>query len=444
MAGLVAARALSDHFDRVTLIERDRFPDGPDARKGVPQIRHVHVLLERGKRILAGYFPGLLEELARDGAHRIDMAGDTRWFHYGGWKPRFRSGMEFYCQSRPFLEWKVRARVAAIANVEFAEETDVDGLSCSREDPRIDGVWVRGKDEVRTLLPCDFVVDASGRGSRMPPWLEAVGQQTPSESTVSVDVGYASRSYRLRPDPGRDWKALFIYHQAPGKRLAVVIPIENDRVMVTQVGWFRDYPASDDAGFLDFARSLARSDVFDAIRDAEPCSPIAVHRFPANRRRHYERLADFPRGLAVVGDALCSFNPIYGQGMTMAALAATTLADAFAQAGNDTERLDAGRLFHRRFATTLDGIWSQSTSEDLRFPEAVGERPWWLALSNRYSARVYQASLRDEVVSKAFLQVMHLIEPPSSLLRPAILARVLRSGARSASPIGEENGCRPG
>jgi 2-polyprenyl-6-methoxyphenol hydroxylase-like FAD-dependent oxidoreductase len=121
MAGLIATRVLAGHFDRVTLIERDQLPDGPQARKGVPQIRHVHVLLKRGETILAQYFPGILDELRAAGSNAIDMAGDTRWFHFGGWKPRFQSGMEFYCQSRPFLEWKIRGRVAATPGVEILE-----------------------------------------------------------------------------------------------------------------------------------------------------------------------------------------------------------------------------------------------------------------------------------------------------------------------------------
>src|SRR6185369_9744590 len=141
MAGLVAARALSDHYRRVTLVERDRFPDGPETRKGVPQIRHVHVLLKRGELVLAQMFPGLMDELTRGGAHCIDMAADTRWHHYGGWKTRFRSGMDFYCQSRPFLEWKVRRRVAALENVRIADGCDALGLIVAGE--RVAGLNVR-------------------------------------------------------------------------------------------------------------------------------------------------------------------------------------------------------------------------------------------------------------------------------------------------------------
>ena len=432
MAGLVAARVLSEHYRRVTLVERDVFPDGPLTRKGVPQIRHVHVLLKRGETVLAELFPGLLDELVEGGAHSIDMAADTRWHHYGGWKVRFRSGMQFHCQSRPYLEWKVRQRVAAIANVEVADGCDAQVLVLDDSGAKVAGLRIRDRQGQERILPADLLVDASGRGSRMPQWLESLGFAPPRESRVSVDVGYASRLYRPPAGAARSWKALFIYHQPPsrhqaaGTRLAVIVPVENDLWMVTEVGWFRDYPPADEEGFLAFARSLPEPDVYEAIRAAEPCSPIVVHRFPYNLRRHYERLGAMPAGLAVLGDAFCSFNPIYGQGMTSAALGAATLGDILAETTSDTDSI--GRRFHARFGSILDGVWMQTTSEDLRFPQAEGRRAWWLGLANAYTARVYALSRTDPVVSRAFLEVMHLVQPPASLLRPAILRRVLFPG----------------
>jgi 2-polyprenyl-6-methoxyphenol hydroxylase-like FAD-dependent oxidoreductase len=426
MAGLVAARVLADHYRHVTLVERDRFPDGPETRKGVPQIRHVHVLLKRGELVLESLFPGLLDELVSGGAHSIDMAGDTLWHHYGGWKVRFRSGLQFHCQSRPYLEWKVRGRVAATAGVEMADGCDAVDLALDAAGKEVAGLGVQDRDGRERTLAADLVVDASGRGSRTPQWLESLGFASPRESRVRVDVGYASRLYRP-PAGARSWKALFIYHQAPGTRLAVIVPVENDLWMVTEVGWFRDYPPGDEEGFLDFARSLPEPDVYDAIRRAEPVSPIVVHRFPHNLRRHYEQLDSMPAGLVVLGDAFCSFNPIYGQGMTSAALGAATLGDVLKE--TSTSGVEAiGRRFHSRFGRILDGVWLQTTSEDLRFPQAEGRRAWWLGLANAYTARVYELSRTDPVVSRAFLEVMHLMQPPASLLRPAVLRRVLLAG----------------
>jgi 2-polyprenyl-6-methoxyphenol hydroxylase-like FAD-dependent oxidoreductase len=255
---------------------------------------------------------------------------------------------------------------------------------------------------------------------------------------VTVDVGYASRLYRPPIGATRSWKALFIYHQAPSTRLAVIVPVENDLWMVTEVGWFRDYPPGDEAGFLEFARSLPEPDVYDAVRNAEPCSPIVVHRFPHNLRRHYEAVTTMPAGLVVLGDALCSFNPIYGQGMTSAALGAATLGEILGETRTAADRGTIGTRFHARFGRILDGVWMQTTSEDLRFPQAEGRRAWWLGLANAYTAKVYELSRTDPVVSRAFLEVMHLMQPPASLLRPAILGRVLRSAVSRSNPTVKE------
>jgi 2-polyprenyl-6-methoxyphenol hydroxylase-like FAD-dependent oxidoreductase len=247
MAGLVATRVLAQHFERVTLIERDQLPDGPEARKGVPQIRHVHVLLKRGETILAQYFPGVLDELRAAGSNCIDMAGDTHWFHFGGWKPRFKSGMEFYCQSRPFLEWKIRSRVAATSGVEILAGVEAKSFLTDASRSRVTGVMVARKSDAdrEEALAADLVVDASGRGSRTPAWLAALGVPEPEESVIKVDIGYATALVRPPANSARDWKALFVYMRPPETRLGVIVPVENGMWMVTLVGWFGDHPAGD-------------------------------------------------------------------------------------------------------------------------------------------------------------------------------------------------------
>ena len=433
--GLLAAAALARHFASVTLVERDRFPSGAEARKGVPQMRHVHVLLKRGEGIFERFLPGLLRELVEDGANRIDMAADTKWYHFGGWKRRFASGMEFYCQSRPLLEWKIRSRVAALPNVRFLDDTVATGFSTTADRSAVTGVRTLAADGSESNVGADLVVDASGRGSRTPQWLRAIGYPQVADEMVVADVGYSTAFFRPSADSSRDWKALFVYPRVPGKRLSVVVPVEGGRWMVTHVGWFHDYPPADPPGFIEFARSLPQPDVYDAIRGAELVSPIAVHRFPGNLRRRYDRLPRFPEGLAVLGDALCSFNPIYGQGMTTGALGVETL-DACLERHRRTGSARLGGFadrFRREAAKAIGGVWLQTTSEDLRYAETRGPRPPWVRVLNWYSARVYELAWRDENVSRAFLQVMHLMRPATSLFRPAILARVL-AAAVTARP----------
>lgn len=430
LTGLVATRVLADHFGEVVLVERDRFPDGPDARKGIPQARHIHVLLKEGERILADYFPGICDELVRDGAFRIDMAADTRWRHFGGWKARFRSGMDMLSQSRPLLEWKVRGRVASLPNVRLLDAREGAGLAL--DGGRVGGLQVtRDGGEGAEVLPADLVVDASGRGSRLPRWLERAGFAAPPETEVRVDVGYASRFYR-RPDPApADWLGLMIYPRPGGTRLGVLFPVEGGRWMVTLVGWFGDHPPADDMGFLDFARSLDAPDLHDAIRDAEPLSAPALHRFPSNRRRHYERLTHPPDGVVALGDAFCSFNPIYGQGMTTGALGARTLdrclaSQVVARGGEALRNFPAH--YHRRLAHVIDTPWLLTTVEDLRSPAAVGPRPSWAPLAHWYTEQVHRLTWRDRAVAQRFLEVMHLSASPRSLLHPYVVFRALTQG----------------
>jgi len=420
LTGLLAARILADHFDDVLLVERDRFPSGAEARKGVPQGRHVHVLLKQGERLIAHYFPGICDELVRRGASRVDMADDTRWLHFGDWKARFPSGMTMLSQSRPLLESAVRERVAAIGKVRLRDGCDVDGLRV--EDGRLRGVRLGAHDGgASDEVPADLLVDASGRGSRMPRWLAEVGATPPRETEVRVDVGYASRFYRRPDTPPGDWLGLMIYPKPPGTRLGVLFPVEDGRWQVTLVGWFGDHPGGSDAEFLDFARTLDAPELYDAIRGAEPVSPVALHKFPSNRRRHYEDLPHLPDGLAVVGDAFCSFNPIYAQGMTSGALGARALDTCL--------RASAGpgwsHRFHRALADVIASPWLLTTTEDFRSPAAQGERPRWTPLVNWYTERVHRLTWSDQFVARRFLEVMHLTTAPSALFHPYIVCRAL-------------------
>ncbi len=441
LTGLMAAAALARHFGRVTLVERDVLPASPETRKGVPQARHVHVLLKEGEHILADLFPGLVQELQAAGATTIDMARDTRWFYFGDWKARFASGVEFLSQSRSFLEWQVRRRLASQPGVTLRPSSEARGLVLD-ETHRVRGVRVAdasGASPATTVaLDADLVVDATGRVSRAAAWLADAGLPTPRETQVKVAVGYASRVYRRPAGALADWKALFIYPRPPGTRLGVIVPIEDDRWMVTLVGWFGDHPPDDEAGFLAFARSLPVPDFHAAIHEATPLSPIVLHKFPANLRRHYEDLATMPDGLAVIGDALCSFNPIYGQGMTTGAIGARTLdiaLTAHARRRDAAELRGFSRAFQRRLAARIDSPWLLTTCEDLRSIAAEGTRPAWMPLLHWYTRRVQQLTWRDEFVGKRFLEVMHLTKSPRTLFHPYIVWRALTAaGDRPAAP----------
>jgi 2-polyprenyl-6-methoxyphenol hydroxylase-like FAD-dependent oxidoreductase len=424
IAGLMAARVLSDHYQSVTVVERDKLPDEPAPRNGAPQSRHTHVLLVRGRQIIEEYFPGIVEELTADGATLFDSAADIRLLTPLGWLPRFKTGFMTLACTRGLLEWRLRKRLAQRENVGFLEEAEVSGLLAADQSHRVAGVTWRPHpltSEGPHQLPADLVADAGGRDSHAPKWLETLGRVPPAVRIVNSYVGYATRVF-ARPAGERDWVLVTIQAQPPaGTRAGVILPIEGDRWIVTLVGYIRDYPPLDERGFMDFARSLPDPILYEALRDAVPLTPIAGYRRTENYLHLYEAVADWPAGFVVTGDAVSGFNPAYGQGMTNAAIGATIL-DAVLQ----RNKPDFEAEFQRRLAAHNKTPWLLATNEDFRFPGTEGERPragTWL--TQRYLDRLFIASVEDQDVFEAFISVAHLLKGPGYLFRPRIAAKVL-------------------
>jgi 2-polyprenyl-6-methoxyphenol hydroxylase-like FAD-dependent oxidoreductase len=428
MAGLLAARVLSDHFHRVTLIERDGLATSADPRKAVPQGRHVHVLLDSGIKIIERLFPDLLPALVEsERAVRSDISRDFRWRHFGVWKARFHSGIDILFVYRPSFEWNVAARVSALPNIKVLTGCEVSGLAASAGKDRIVGAKIRhistGEEE---MLSADLVVDASGRGSQTPKWFQELDLKAPSETRVEVNIGYASRTY-ARPPNLADQSPLFVLPQAPATRGGAVFPIEGNRWMVTLAGWVRDYPPSEDKEFLEFARSLDVPDLYQCLEKAEPLTPIAIHKYPASVWRRYEKLDNMPESLIVLGDALCSFNPVYAQGMTVAALEAVMLDRILGGHTGPGPLRGISNRFQRMATSVVRNPWLLATGEDLRYPAAEGDRPVASSVVRWYVGAVHKAASADERVARQFYRVMSLAAPPRSLFAPGI---VLRAAAR--------------
>ncbi|MCB0128259.1 MAG: hypothetical protein KDE58_38600, partial [Caldilineaceae bacterium] len=386
----------------------------------------LHGLLAHGFQIMTHYFPDLPTALTEGGALVNDMGEGMRWFCYGGYRRRVTFGHQGALMSRPFLEWLIRRRVLTLPNITLLDRCDVDEPIASLDNRAITGVAVieRAAGNRRRELAADLVVDAAGRVSAAPKWLEALGYTRPEESLVKVNVGYATRIYRRNPQEAgaNDW--IFITPDAPKeKRMGGAFPIEGDRWVVSVGGWSGDHGPTDEAAFLQFAKSLPAPDVYEVINNNEPLSDIVVHKFPASLRRHYETLSRFPEGYLVMGDAHCSFNPLYGQGMTSAAIQAQTL-DRFLA---ERRGLLAGIAipFFKQVAKAIDIPWQTAVGEDFRFPATEGKKAPGTNFINGYVARVHRASHHDDIVCKAFLDVMNLLKPPTSLFQPQILWRVL-------------------
>lgn len=417
MAGLLAARVLADRYARVVVVDRDELPAGPDARRGVPQGRHAHVLLPRGLRALEDLFPGLTGELTAQGAPMGDLLRDTHWHLDGHRLARADSGLAFLSASRPLLESRVRSRVGDLPAVTFFDRCEAVGLAADGD--RVTGVRVLhragGSAEV---VGADLVVDATGRGSRAPVWLSALGYPEPERERVTIGLGYATRIFRITPDALGGAIASLHAPSPRHPRGGGLNRLEGGRAMLTLAGVLGDHPPTDPEGFLAFAKSLSHPDIYEAVAEAESLDDGVAFTFPASVRHRYERL---PRGFLVIGDSVCSFNPIYGQGMTVAALEALILRRHLR-----ADPVPRPRAFLRAIAHRVDVAWELATGADLAFPQAQGRRLARHRVMGRYITRLQAAAARDAAVAKAFVRVSSMVDPPGSLLRPGVAVRVLR------------------
>ena len=436
MGGLLAARILSDFFDQVTILERDQVNDLPEARKGQPQTRHLHALLAKGLAVMTRYFPDLPQGLTDNGAIVADMGECIRWYTFGGYRVQAPTGFAGALMSRPLLEWQVRRRVLALPNVTLLDEVDVERLDFTDANRSVGGVQIRQRRSgEHKLLRADLTVDAAGRGTAAPKWLEAAGYGKPPESAVKVNMGYATRIYRRRPDDLPGAAMVIVAGEAPhDKRGGLVFPIEGDRWICTLAGTAADYPPTDEAGFLEYARSLAAPDVYNLIARLEPLTEIISHKLPSSLRRHYEKMKRFPAGYLVLGDAVCSFNPVYGQGMTSATLQADALAELLA---GRTSLSGLAPAYFRRIAKIVDIPWQMAVGEDFRYSETEGYKAPGTDFINAYGARLHRGTHNDPYLLIEFLKVMNLMQPPTSLFHPKTVWHVLRSGRaqRAQQPV---------
>jgi 2-polyprenyl-6-methoxyphenol hydroxylase-like FAD-dependent oxidoreductase len=429
MAGLLTARVLSESFRRVTVVDRDELPTGTEGRRGVPQGRHLHALLPRGRQVLDELFPGITEELVQHGAVLADPMAQVR-FQFGGHRlSRAPSPLRDLFASRPLLESTVRARVRQIPEVTVRDRCDVLGPVV--EGGRVTGVHVADREPAAAVerLTADLVVDATGRGSRTPAWLEQMGLSAPPEERVEIRLGYTSGRFRLRPGALDGDVAILTSGTPQAARGGALFPIEGGLHMVTLAGTLGDRPPVDLEGFLGFAADLAFPDIADALRGAVPVSPLHSTSFPASVRRCYERLRDMPSGLLVLGDALCSLDPVYGQGMTVAALEADALRTLLRRG-----RVPAPRTFSRAAHRALGPAWDLAAGADLADPRVQGTRTRKVRLGNAYTARFQAAAEKDADLARAFVEVIGLLRPPAALMRPDRLVRVLLRGGSAPAP----------
>jgi len=420
IAGLTAARALSESFDRVTIVERDVLPEGPEHRPGVPQARQLHVILPLGAAVMEEFFPGFKQELIDAGCSTFDEVKDTPWFGRAGWRARRDSDVTLIGFRRPVLEDVVRRRVLTIPNVDVVTAT-VTGLVGGDDGARVTGVAVVS-DESSTI-DADLVVDASGRGSRSPKWLEALGYERPEEQHIRAYYGYASRFVRVDESKLPQGLRGVITMPFPGNtRGGCFLPSDNGLYTCCAMGAMRDYPPGDEDEFMEFLRGAASPLLAQMAEASEPVTEINTYQHPGNQRRLWEQLERRPRGFVPIGDAVASFNPIYGQGMTVAALESQKLRDRIASLDGDLDALPDA--FMEDLTAACEFPFSIAAGSDANYPGATfvnAEPP--PPEGAAFFAAAEQVASEDPDVARDILHAVGWFEP-ELLASPELIAKV--------------------
>ena len=437
MAGLLAARVLSEKYAEVLVIDRDELTGVSGPRNGVPHGRHAHCLVARGQQIFEELLPGITEGMREAGVTLGDFNGQIQW-HFNGYKlAASDSGLVCVSSGRPILEEHVRRRVAAIPNVQFREGYDIVGLETTPDNGRVLGARIQRREQgsAPEVLLADLVIDITGRGSRMPAWLGELGYDAPPEDRIKVDLAYTTRHYRLKS--GNPFTSDIAINQAgtpvcPRGVFCYLLP-DGETVELSLTGVLGDHAPTDPEGFDEYVRSLPLPLHYEFIKDWEPVDEPVRFKFPASVWRHYEALTRFPEGLLVMGDAVCSFNPVYAQGMTVAGMEALILQRHLHAPGP----LNAVAFFGE-MAGQIAGPWQFSAIADLGYPGVEGERTDQIRLVNQYVPAVLAAATMDPIVTDAFLKVAGLVADPMSLMHPDIAVRVgramqMRKAAQSAA-----------
>ena len=424
IGGLLAAAALAGCAKKVMVLDRDLLPDGPSLRKGAPQGAHVHGVLASGQAALEALLPGLIDDVIAAGGDRGDMLADGLFYVGRQRLVAGQSGLPGLVASRPLLEWVIRRRVSGLPQVEICAGVEVQALIHDAAQQRVTGVMLKPVDDSQapTALYADLVIDSAGRGSRCLQWLQQLGYGVPPQSRQPVDVTYTSCYFERKETDLPGLRAVLCAHTADFPTASGMLEQEGERWVISCGGFANEAAPNDIEGFRHYLKHHAPAETAHVAAIATPIGLPVQFRYTASEHRHFERMARFPAGYLVVGDALCSFNPVYGQGMTVAAREAVALHQCLQQG--------TGRLAQRYFKAAAKVIaqpWEMTVGSDLALPMVVGKRPFGFALMNRFMDQVVHAAQTNLQVAKALLAVIHLTASSWRLLHPAILWRVWRA-----------------
>lgn len=427
MAGLIAARSLADFFERVIVLEYDALPKEPAHRTGTPQSKQVHVLLAGGLQALSRLFPGFEESLSQAGAVRLRMGYDYR-IERPGYDPfpQRDLGLLVYSMTRPLLEFTVRKRLREYLNIELRESCRAQEFIPARDEAAVAAVRCQNSDGRSETLPADLVIDASGNGSLTLALLHTIGWPVPEEVSIGVDMGYATALFDIPEGAPSDWKGVLTFpHYPRNRRAALMLPVEGNRWMLTLAGRYDEKPPADWSGFLMYAQDLRTNTVYNAIRHAKRPSEMARFGFKASCWRHFECLEKFPRALLPFGDAICRFNPIYGQGMGVAALEGDVLNGLLETQNAESNGLASlAGAFFAEAEKLIDTPWSAAAIPDFIDPRTEGQRPSDFEDTLKFFAALLKLAAQDAAVHKLFVEVQSLLKLRSAYRNPELVQRV--------------------
>jgi 2-polyprenyl-6-methoxyphenol hydroxylase-like FAD-dependent oxidoreductase len=436
IGGLSMAGALAKYFEQVEILERDRLTASAASRSGTPQDRHPHGLLAGGLQALGEIFPGFESDLARAGAVSVRVAQDIRYERPDvGILPRRDFGISLLCASRPLIEQVLRRRAETIANIKLRPDCRVTEIVPATADAAVRGVRFDAGSGRSEKLEADLVVDASGRGALTLALLDALGWERPEVTEVGVDLSYATAVVPIPANAPPDWKLVLTLPDPPVLALhGVLVPTEDGRWIIAIADHDAAARLESWDSFLDASRSLTTPTFYNALRYAQPPDGIRHYRFSASHWKHFERLPRLPRGVLPVADALCRFNPIYGQGMSAAAQQARLLQGVLGRMAAEPDPIAASQAaFMAEVALVFETPWNMSTSADLAFPGTRGERPEKFEEAQQFEAALFRAVVADPVVHRAMMEVGQLLQPQSLLREPDIMRRIEAVSAKAAA-----------
>lgn len=422
IAGCFCAGAISEFFDETLVIDLDSLPPNPEERRGTPQGSHIHAVLRSAIDIAAGYFPGFEAKLEAAGGTPLSWGYDLRYHDWGSWQPRRDLGVKVSSQSRALLEHVLRANAFSRSGVSVLEQARVTEFCL--EGGRVTGIVARRRGGAEERLDCDLVVDASGRGSQLPAWLERNGFGTVDQTELGVDICYVSAYYTRTTKAGAPPFGYVLRGNAPSVRSGVLVPIEGDRWVLSLSGRFGDFPPRDEPGFLDYVRSLHVPAIYDTIVKEKPLTPFSAFHIPKIFWRRYEQMTGFPDRLIPVGDAVTVFNPVYGQGMCVAAQSSLALRQCLEETAREGRSLDGiGGRCMPRIAEKAGAAWNVSANVDLSYAKTTGQRPPDFADRLKVARGLRKLLETDAEVHRLFVGVVNMLEPASVLARADIQSR---------------------